>query len=289
MADAGAWIALSVSDPAEADLVARGLSGDHLSLAFIELARHLFAAGYNLAYGGDLRFRGFTDQLLNLARSYHLPPSPAPATAGEHEVTKRVRNYIAAPIYDTSPAEDRAAAKNVADVRRVELAATELRAGVEGDGRTVGALTLSEMRRLVTAETSARIVLGGKLGGTSGRAPGVLEEAWFSIRSGHPLFVLGGFGGVGALIGDKLAGRDTVAREDAMARDPGYVDMSGALAGLLPDDVPGNGDGMLAEIAGAGIPGLRNGLSDADNLRLFESDDIDELISIVLQGLAVVP
>ena len=34
-----------------------------------------------------------------------------------------------------------------------------------------------------------------------------------------------------------------------------------------------------------GVAGLRNGLSERDNLRLFETDDLDEMISLLLQGL----
>lgn len=275
--DSGAWVALSVSDPPEHHLVARGLSRDHLSLAFVELARHLLAAGYHLAYGGDLRFRGFTDQLFNLVRSYHLP-APGPA--------KRIRNYLADYLLDAAPAEDRAAARNVAEVHRVELPRTGLQAGAEMTPAVSQALTLSAMRRRVTEETSARIVLGGKIEGGSGRAPGVLEEAWCSVRAGRPLFVLGGFGGVGSLIADRLVRGNTDAQDTLLANDPGYVAMAGALRGALLEGEARTGEEMLAEIASAGIAGLHNGLTEADNLRLFEIDDIDELISLILEGLS---
>ena len=38
-------------------------------------------------------------------------------------------------------------------------------------------------------------------------------------------------------------------------------------------------------IESAGIPGLHNGLSEADNHKLFETDDIDEMVALVLRGL----
>ncbi|MEA2684807.1 MAG: hypothetical protein QOE93_2 [Actinomycetota bacterium] len=293
MSDRPAWIALSVSDPAEAELVERGLSSTHLDLAFIELARHLLATGHNLAYGGDLRLRGFTEQLLDLVRSYHLPGAPpapvavdddqgAPADA---EASKRIRNYLVAPLYDATAPEQLAAARNVADIRRMEIPREEIPHPVRGDHKAEQALMLSEMRQVVTDESRAGIVLGGKLTGSSGRAPGVLEEAWYSVKDGQPLFVLGGFGGIGSLIADRLAGRDTGDREAKIAADEGFTEMGGRLEGVMPEELPRDGSTMLAEIVAGGIEGLHNGLSVDDNRHLFETDDIDVAIALVLRGL----
>jgi SLOG-like protein len=280
------WVALSVSDPAEDELVARGLSPVHLDLALIELARHLLATGNNLAYGGDLRPRGFSDQLLNLARSYHLRPTSALLASPDPDAEKRLRHYLAAPLYDVTDVAVLAAARNVADVRRVE-STTAIPAAVLGDEPVEHALALSEMRRVLTKETEARVLLGGKLLGAVGRGPGVLEEAWCSVDCGRPLFVLGGFGGIGALIGDRLAGRDTGDREAMIASDPKYAQMVARLDGVLAEDLPRDGSAMLAEVTAGGVDGLRNGLSSEDNERLFETDDVDEAISILLHGLEV--
>ncbi|HEY1964991.1 MAG TPA: hypothetical protein VGG59_08670, partial [Acidobacteriaceae bacterium] len=48
-------VGLSVSEPDEQELVRLGLDEIHVRHAFIEIARHILARGWSLAYGGDLR------------------------------------------------------------------------------------------------------------------------------------------------------------------------------------------------------------------------------------------
>ena len=73
------FVVLSVSDVPDDKLVDIGLSRGHLDLLFTDLCSHLLAAGYGLAYGGDLRARGFTDVLFDLARSYDPTLSTEPS------------------------------------------------------------------------------------------------------------------------------------------------------------------------------------------------------------------
>ncbi len=278
MSDENVWVALSASDPAPEDLVRRNLSHDHLDLAFVELTRYLLSVGRKVAYGGDLRLRGFTDQLFDLIRSYRLPGAPEVGDGS----ARRARIYLAASLYDAASKDALAAARNVAHVLRV--AAPSVPSYPHGE-RVQLALELVEMRRRVTAETGARVVIGGRLLGASGRAPGVLEEAWFSARARQPLYVLGGFGGVGALIGAALLGRDVTPERLAIEADPGYIEMAGAVNRLVPEQRVG-ASMMLDDIVAGGIPGLRNGLDASENERLFESDSIDETIGLILRGLA---
>lgn len=283
MNDGNRWVALSISDPPRLDLVERGLSKKHLDLVFVEVSRHLLAARYHLAYGGDLRLRGYTDQLLDLVRSYYLRGEPA-----IERPAPRVRNYLAAPLYDASEPGVLAAARNVGDVVRVDAPDDSLPADLRADEAVQRTLALTAMRERITAETVARVLIAGATTGTAGRAPGVLEEAWLSVSQRKPLFVLGGYGGVAALVADVLLHRDTAAREGKIASDEGYRAMTAKLAGALPPGVPADGGTMLEDISRAGVQGMENGLTTEENARLFDSDDTDEVIALVLRGLRVV-
>ena len=61
-------IAISISESEH--MQALGLSEAHLVEAMCELARHMLALGATLIYGGDLRARGFTRLLYELASRY---------------------------------------------------------------------------------------------------------------------------------------------------------------------------------------------------------------------------
>ncbi len=43
--------------------------------------------------------------------------------------------------------------------------------------------------------------------------------------------------------------------------------------------------GLLDTFNSAGLKGLRNGLGEPDNERLMQSDDVDEIVALVVQGL----
>jgi hypothetical protein len=54
---------------------------------------------------------------------------------------------------------------------------------------------------------------------------------------------------------------------------------------LVPDN-PVDYPAILNDFHRAGVGGLNNGLSDDDNARLFQTDDIGEMVALVLKGLA---
>ena len=80
---------------------------------------------------------------------------------------------------------------------------------------SVEVLYFSDMRGVMAKHTAARVILGGATNprteagvGYGGRYPGVVEEAWWTLRNGKPLYVAGGFGGAAALVADLLEGKD---------------------------------------------------------------------------------
>jgi SLOG cluster2 len=155
-------VAISVSNPGEEELVARGLMDEHIRHAFVETARQVLAAGGALAYGGDLRRGGFTETLRALLRTYSDAARPA---------VERVRQYMARPVWSQMSESEQADISNYFTIVKVEGA------GDVAEGQLGRARDFTAMRARMTAETDARIVIGGRPTASEGRWPGVVEEA----------------------------------------------------------------------------------------------------------------
>ena len=173
----GRNIAISVTMPQ--DSVQYGVGAAMFQDVSVELARHILAAGGKLVYGGDLRPDGFTTALGELTYQY--------ASKADNDVTHMyMTNYVAAPYCGGITQEDEETFYH----NRVRLVKCE--ASFEGADI---ADCLSAMRSRMEGEVVARIVMGGKTAGYKGKMPGIIEEANLSVQKGHPLYILGGFGG----------------------------------------------------------------------------------------------
>jgi hypothetical protein len=157
---------------------------------------------------------------------------------------------------------------------------------------------MSEMRETQTSEMKARIVMGGKMGPTlsvqpngdlqekwyKSRIPGVLEEVLTSLRHQQPTYLVGGFGGCARMVADVIRG---INREemswDFQRRAPYAVEMRNLY------ETRGVGWSSYEEmdffLKHLGIEGLHNGLSIEENEELFETVDIDRIVSLLLKGL----
>jgi len=197
---AGAMVGLSVSE--SADLARLGLRPSHCRLAVVEIARAVLLAGGTIVYGGDLRPGGFTTLLLDEVRSY-------------------AHGRAALRVCLSADAHHGLTEAQVDDVDR-RLGADARLVLVDADGLPVRpadrpaerqppepARALTALRRHMTAGTDARIVVGGRLTGYKGSAPGVIEEAVFAAEAGRPIYAAGGFGGA-ALSVARALGADPV-------------------------------------------------------------------------------
>ena len=157
------------------------------------------------------------------------------------------------------------------------------------------------MRQRMAEDCHARVILGGKKSGYSGRLPGQAEEAWAHLKTGKPVYVAGGFGGCAAMVARALAGdtsqlpNETSAREasaDYRARCDDFDREAQRLGFALPAGLDGlwaffaecgrgffHGDGATEENVWS------NGLTVAENRRLFTTIHPEEISSLVLQGL----
>lgn len=257
-------VGISVSEPSQDDLEARGLDELHVRHAFVEVARQILSAGGSLAYGGDLRAGGYTMSLLALLRTYSLPFRPA---------RDRIRQYLAYPVWQ---------AMSTAEAADLAVYLTRVDVGPAPGGGTAGsaarARDLSAMRELMTRDTDARILLGGRSFGQSGRWPGVVEEAFHAVRAGQPMLVAGGFGGAAAAVASAVRGDWPVelTTEFQQARNPRYAELLDGEVG--PTEVE-----LRDTLTNAA---LHNGLSDPENRQLFDTVDLDLMMALILRGLA---
>ena len=253
-------VGISISE--SPDLRVLGLSDGHLRDAMAEIALHLLASGTSLAYGGDLRQHGFTRLLAELVGRYRGHP--------RHAGTIVVTDYLAWPVHIRMTSNELAAfsADHEPAAHLVFLSLDGARLGREQrlrlpaqepqeDEWTKG---LTAMRTVMLADISARIVLGGRVGGYKGAMPGIAEETHLSLEAHQPVFVLGGFGGCARDIAETLglAERWAGSREDWSGRQ--------CFRKYSPDD-------------------LHNGLTREENLFLARTPHIQQAANLVSRGL----
>src|SRR5262249_52894837 len=137
--------------------------------------------------------------------------------------------------------------------------------------------SLTAMRRALLDDVDALIILGGRSTGYIGRYPGVVEEAALAVERAKPVFVLGGFGGAAACIGEALSGkvpeqltsssqlRQAMSEADGAPRQE-LVDVYNeqiardALADAAQDRI--DHEAVIKQLQRCGLAGLSNGLTD---------------------------
>jgi hypothetical protein len=273
-------VGLSIS--VSPDLAARGFGLVHLQDAMVEFARYLFARGDRVAYGGPFQTNGFALILIDLVRDH-----------GQSLTTpcERIASYLAASVWAELDPARRALLVDAARIIDVppppdlglDLARPEDRRRLLADPYLM-ARCRTAMRERMTRDVDARIILGGKVEGFKGLNPGIAEEAYLTMASGKPLFLLGAFGGAAQAVIDAVRGGAPRALTRAFRGAlPGHDALAAAYAAHgRQEEVERDLAGFFAE---RGVAGLRNGLSDAENEELFTTDDIPAMVSLVLRGL----
>jgi len=260
------WIALSASESPDLDRL--GLLDAHLRFTLGEIARAVLAAGGRLAYGGHLRPDGYTVFLVQeLERQYR------------HE--NLIQLCIAWPVHRKMSA---AQLRTVEDERPLAARITYLDldgepidplSGRGEDPEPVGpdetARGLTAMRQFMTHRSHARVLLGGKRSGFTGRLPGLMEEALLALEAGIPLYLAAGFGGA------------TLDIAQALGLPGDWLPLT---SGKDEDDQLAEGRRLLAEIAAR--PGWHmpaNGLNDDENRRLASTHRPGEIAALVSLGV----
>ena len=200
-------IRLGLSLSESPDIEALGFSDVHFRDVVIEFSRYMLACGATLAYGGDFRQGGFTEELLDLKATYK----------GN---SNKIVNYLGWPIYTLrktfSPADE------LRFQESAEFVECDIPADVDEsiprdkflppiktnlDNMLVWARSMSKMRRDYLAKCNdAQVLLGGRMNGYSSKYPGVVEEAYEIMKAGKPLYLIGALGGATQAVIDAVTG-----------------------------------------------------------------------------------
>lgn len=276
-------IGLSVSNPPDEDLAARGLSREQVHQVFLKIVESLLAGGASLAYGGDLRLGGFSQQLFHFLNSADPADRPAP---------ERICSYQAWPSYLSLTPEERERLQRVVRIVEVpppgilNVPTRHCLASETATDRHIRSRCLTAMRVRMNEETDARIVLGGAVSGSLGRYPGVAEEAYWALSAGKPVYLLGGFGGCTAALIDALCGGELPAASPH-SQQPSSLIYAETPAPEPPEsDSPADYPALLRELRRMTAGSLNNGLSQDENQRLFTVASAAEALTLIERGLA---
>ncbi|HLC16033.1 MAG TPA: TIR domain-containing protein, partial [Thermodesulfovibrionia bacterium] len=136
----------------------------------------------------------------------------------------------------------------------------------------------------------ARLLLGGKVTGYSGKYPGIAEEAYCALKAKKPLYLIGAFGGcTKAVIDSLLNGQSDLLNYDFQIQNEDYKAMFTLYNQKIqnvPDEEPIDYKKLVSFFHEKGIAGLNNGLTEEENKRLFETIHIPEMVMLVLKGLS---
>ncbi len=272
------------------------------------VAKELWEQGATLMYGGNADKGGLTKLLteeadklpsgsLHTSWSLSLPYLRWIDISGKANVSEDLKKYVSVepvPEHVTLRRKDfKARIKEATEEPEIQKWLSE-------------SLRQHRLRCQMNGQCIARVVIGGKLSGYSGRFPGILEETILAMHSKKPVYVIGGFGGAAAAVGG-LLGFCTVGGARALASLQDPFDGSGE----LPENLRGEGKKALDSLSDlfcdgneqslpldyyqaidflwkhpfGGTKWVDNGLSRTENQTLFESKDPDEICSILIRGI----
>jgi hypothetical protein len=263
------------------------MSNEHLNEAAASFARYMLACGADLAYGGRPRLEplsgavqppNFLDLLLDLIRTYH-------KVAGQTDA--RLRSFVAEAFSGDFTDAFRSRWKQVIEVINVTAGMPRpIGATLATEGYFI-AKSLTAMRKEMTGQTDARILLGGKSSGFQGKYPGLVEEAFLAMDGPNPqpVYLIGGFGGAARAVIDVLEKRSTpvFTRDWQEQKNPKYK----AVADLYPENDQVDYQSLVRFFSEKGVAFLsqHNGLTVEDNRRLFHTPNVLEMVYLALLGL----
>lgn len=272
-------VAISISE--SDNLLDLGLSKECVDDLMVEITRHLLISKAKMVYGGDLRQMGFTELFKDLAFQY-----------GAFEKSRNDEMYftdfIAWPLHLIIKPE------TCDDYRhsRVKLTPVPALAFPNIDtskficpdsvyNQYIWAENLTKMRTEMERVSKCRIIAGGKLSCFKGKMAGILEEFTIARRMGHPVYIVGGYGGCAQLLSAVVEGKENVdvfiriAFESASYKELfSYYESIGSPVDYAEVESYAKLDRLLD-----------NGLSEEENRRLFHSVNIMEIVSLILKGI----
>jgi len=292
-------IAISMSE--STDITNYGFDLIHLVYAITELTRYLLIKGATIVYGGHLGDEGYTQKLIELVRTHNSLKGIDPVS--------RIENYIGWPIpFDKKLKSKYKFMANLIKASRPNDIDEKLSDDFKEEPsffsdeksplhRYAWARGMTEMRKVETKATDARIVLGSTFGPTlksqvngsiienwyKSRIPGVLEEVLLSIEANQPIFLIGAFGGVARLVIDIIEGKSRKEMTwDYQKKAPFAEEIRSIYeSNNAWIDYPE----MINQLRNKSITGVNRLLSEADHRELFYTKNVFRIVELIVKGL----
>ena len=190
---------------------------EHVDELLVRVAKKLLSTGNRLSFGGALGDgeKKLTQYLIETAQNW-LDNAAAQEGDVTNPKTWPLVNYSAWPYHTFISEEQRANQVGVCqfiDINPPDVPDEQLKHVPEDwktdpQTRVYTSDSLSQMRERSTRDSDLRIVWAGKIKGSSGWIPGILEEVGYSLAQNKPVLILGGYGGCAGLIARYLADKD---------------------------------------------------------------------------------
>lgn len=282
-------VGISISELSQDELIDLGQDAKHLIQLSQDIARNFLSREAVLTYGGDLRNDGFTKFLFDEAEVLKVRTQSDKI---------RIRNYIAWPIHNNDTKElkewkakyrpianmiEHQLPEDVKDLVDKSIIGSCLSPDTP-QNMYIWCRSLTKMREDMIKECDVRIFAGGKKCGYKGKMPGVLEEIMIAIKLKKPIFLIGGFGGITSSVCEFIE-TNKLPKELTMDwqinNNTGYKDL------LEYSELKGDGysnDYILIN-EDLKMCNLNNGLSQEENIQLFNTIFIDEAIHLIIKGI----
>ncbi len=281
-------IGISISNPSILELNQLGMNNSHIEKLSKMIAKYILVGGGKLIYGGDLRENSFTRLLVDEA-----------AILMDRFKTSKLylENYVAFPAYNANKEEMKSfEAKYCQFLKLIKVdIADSIEFTVHDKNlffapdtladRIVWSKSLTKMRETMIAKCDIRICAGGAKSGYKGAMPGILEEILIAQKHTQPIYLVGGFGGITKDICELIQGRANPVEltvEWQLNSNFGYSEVLSYYSQTGEDICYNAIADSLRNLD------LHNGLSHQENIVLFNSSYVDEVISLIMKGIKTI-
>lgn len=148
------------------------------------------------------------------------------------------------------------------------------------------ALSYTKLRDEVASKVKVSIFIGGKYDFYSGVMPGVLEEFLKAVEHKNSIYLIGAFGGITSEIIDLISNRrikGVINNNLIKTKETFYKELNDYQTESHKEKI--DFDKIAKTIGTFKTTLLRNGLTEEENLVLFQSDDPDLISYLILKGI----
>ena len=279
-------VGISISEPAMEELICLGMRNKHVEVLSKVVAKYMIGLNATLIYGGDLRENGVTQFLIDEARI---------TTSMLNCKKVCLYNYVAWPIYLKDNVDKcikwKADNRDILKIKNSDI--NELLDKYKIDSEQflppdttlnlyIWGKSLTKMRENMIKECDFRICAGGCLYGYKGKMPGVLEEFIIAIKMKKPIFLLGGFGGVGKRICDIINNGSIPKEFTPKWQIENNINYRELMNFYKENDEEINYENILKEIQAYTF---NNGLSLDENNQLMTTVYPEEAVMLITKGI----